>query len=159
MSNQGKVWSYSAIAAILAVSVTLAGCSKAVDPVAATTTPTGIAGSAAPTSDEPYELKWLKGQDISKPYDPSKDLIMHTIEKKLNIKIVPEMVDVQQYKTKLNLKMSSGDIPDVVRIDFADDFQKYAQQGAFYDLTNLITEKDTRIFLRRYLKRFSSRQK
>ncbi|MEC0265521.1 extracellular solute-binding protein [Paenibacillus anseongense] len=143
MSNQGKVWSYSAIAAILAVSVTLAGCSKAVDPVAATTTPTGIAGSAAPTSDEPYELKWLKGQDISKPYDPSKDLIMHTIEKKLNIKIVPEMVDVQQYKTKLNLKMSSGDIPDVVRIDFADDFQKYAQQGAFYDLTNLITEKDT----------------
>ncbi|MGQ7887778.1 extracellular solute-binding protein [Paenibacillus sp. WC2504] len=143
MSNQGKVWSYSAIAAILAVSVTLAGCSKAVDPVAATTTPTGIAGSAAPTSDEPYELKWLKGQDISKPYDPSKDLIMHTIEKKLNIKIVPEMVDVQQYKTKLNLKMSSGDIPDVVRIDFADDFQKYAQQGAFYDLTNLINEKDT----------------
>ncbi|BFT72066.1 extracellular solute-binding protein [Paenibacillus sp. P36] len=143
MSNQGKVWSYSAIAAILAGSVTLAGCSKAVDPVAATSSPTGITGSAVPISDAPYELKWLKGQDISKPYDPSKDLIMHTIEKKLNIKIVPEMVDVQQYKTKLNLKMSSGDIPDVVRIDFADDFQKYAQQGAFYDLTNLINEKDT----------------
>ncbi|MCY9659711.1 extracellular solute-binding protein [Paenibacillus chondroitinus] len=143
MSNQGKVWSYSAFAVILAGSVTLAGCSKAVDPVAATSSPTGITGSAVPISDAPYELKWLKGQDISKPYDPSKDLIMHTIEKKLNIKIIPEMVDVQQYKTKLNLKMSSGDIPDVVRIDFADDFQKYAQQGAFYDLTNLINEKDT----------------
>ncbi|MZQ86932.1 extracellular solute-binding protein [Paenibacillus sp. 5J-6] len=143
MSNQAKVWSYSAIAAILAGTVTLTGCSKTVDPAAATSSPTEVAGSAAPKSDEPYELKWLKAQDISKPYDPSKDIVMHTVEKKLNIKIVPEMVDVQQYKTKLNLKMSSGEIPDVVRIDFADDFQKYAQQGAFFDLTNLINEKDT----------------
>jgi putative aldouronate transport system substrate-binding protein len=143
MSNQGKVWSYSAIAAILAGTVTLTGCSKAVDPAAATSSPTEIAGSEAPKNDEPYELKWLKAQDISKPYDPSKDIVMHTVEKKLNIKIVPEMVDVQQYKTKLNLKMSSGEIPDVVRIDFADDFQKYAQQGAFFDITNLINEKDT----------------
>ncbi len=38
---------------------------------------------------------------------------------------------------------SGGDIPDVVRIDFADDFQKYAQQGAFVDLTDLINETDT----------------
>ncbi|WP_409347216.1 extracellular solute-binding protein [Paenibacillus sp. MBLB4367] len=80
---------------------------------------------------------------MSKPYDPSKDAVKQAIEKKLNVKIIPEMVDVQQYKTNLNLKMSSGDYPDVVRIDFADDFQKYAQQGAFVDLTNLINEKDT----------------
>ncbi|GGG61212.1 extracellular solute-binding protein [Paenibacillus radicis (ex Gao et al. 2016)] len=99
--------------------------------------------SASPEAEAPYTFKWLKAQDISKPYDPAKDVVKQAIEEKLNIKIIPEMVDVQQYKTKLNLKMSSGDIPDVVRIDFVDDFQKYAQQGAFVDLTDLINEQDT----------------
>ncbi|MCY9691381.1 extracellular solute-binding protein [Paenibacillus alginolyticus] len=143
MSNQLKVWSYSALAALLAGTVTLAGCSKTGDPSPTTPASSASSASAAPKVEEPYELKWLKAQDISKPYDPSKDAVKQAVEKKLNIKITPEMVDVQQYKTKLNLKMSSGDIPDVVRIDFADDFQKYAQQGAFVDLTSLINEKDT----------------
>lgn len=143
MSNQLKVWSYSALAALLAGTVTLAGCSKTGDPSPTTPASSANTASAAPKVEEPYELKWLKAQDISKPYDPSKDAVKQAVEKKLNIKITPEMVDVQQYKTKLNLKMSSGDIPDVVRIDFADDFQKYAQQGAFVDLTSLINEKDT----------------
>ncbi|NOU85668.1 extracellular solute-binding protein [Paenibacillus sp. LMG 31460] len=143
MSNQLKVWSNGVLAAILVGTVTVAGCSKSSDPPAASSSPSGSAVSASPKTEEPYELKWLKAQDISKPYDPSKDAVKQAVEKKLNIKIIPEMVDVQQYKTKLNLKMSSGEIPDVVRIDFADDFQKYAQQGAFADLTTLINEKDT----------------
>ncbi|KIL38338.1 hypothetical protein SD70_27085 [Gordoniibacillus kamchatkensis] len=143
MSKQTKAWGYSVLAAVLAGTVTVAGCGKNTGAGGASLAPSGGATSAAPKAEEPYELKWLRAQDISKPYDPSKDVVKQAIEKKLGIKIVPEMVDVQQYKTKLNLKMSSGDIPDVVRIDFADDFQKYAQQGAFVDLTNLINEKDT----------------
>ncbi|KQX68191.1 MULTISPECIES: extracellular solute-binding protein [unclassified Paenibacillus] len=143
MSNQVKVWSNGMLAAILVGTVTVVGCSKSSDLPAVSSSPSGSAVSASPKTEEPYELKWLKAQDISKPYDPSKDVIKQAVEKKLNIKIIPEMVDLQQYKTKLNLKMSSGDIPDVVRIDFADDFQKYAQQGAFADLTALINEKDT----------------
>ncbi|WP_010499479.1 extracellular solute-binding protein [Paenibacillus elgii] len=138
-----KVYPYGALAALLVGTVTIAGCSKAADPVAVEPSPSASSASASPQTEEPYSFKWLKAQDISKPYDPSKDAVKQAIEKKLNIRIVPEMVDVQQYKVKLNLKMSSGDIPDVVRIDFADDFQKYAQQGAFFDLTNLINEKDT----------------
>ncbi|KEQ24938.1 extracellular solute-binding protein [Paenibacillus tyrfis] len=138
-----KVYPYGALAALLVGTVTIAGCSKAADPAAVAPSPSASSASASPQTEEPYSFKWLKAQDISKPYDPSKDAVKQAIEKKLNIRIVPEMVDVQQYKTKLNLKMSSGDIPDVVRIDFADDFQKYAQQGAFFDLTNLINEKDT----------------
>ncbi|NOU71059.1 extracellular solute-binding protein [Paenibacillus sp. LMG 31458] len=143
MSNQVKVWSNGVLAAILVGTVSVAGCSKSSDLPAVSSSPSGSAVSASPKTEEPYELKWLKAQDISKPYDPSKDAVKQAVEKKLNIKIIPEMVDVQQYKTKLNLKMSSGEIPDVVRIDFADDFQKYAQQGAFADLTTLINEKDT----------------
>lgn len=138
-----KVYPYGALAALLVGTVTIAGCSKAADPAAVEPSPSASSASASPQTEEPYSFKWLKAQDISKPYDPSKDAVKQAIEKKLNIRIVPEMVDVQQYKVKLNLKMSSGDIPDVVRIDFADDFQKYAQQGAFFDLTNLINEKDT----------------
>jgi putative aldouronate transport system substrate-binding protein len=145
MSNQTIKWSFGVLAAVLAGTVTIAGCSKDNGTNIASPSPSGgsTSASVSPKAEEPYELKWLKAQDISKPYDPSKDVVKQAIEKKLNIKIIPEMVDTQQYKTKLNLKMSSGDIPDVVRIDFADDFQKYAKQGAFADLTNLINEKDT----------------
>lgn len=144
MSKHGKLLTYGVTATLLASMALTAGCSKS-EETAGSPVPSsgGASPSATAQAEKPYEMKWLRGQDISKPYDPAKDVIMQAIEKKLNIKIIPEMVDVQQYKTKLNLKMSSGDIPDVVKIDFADDFQKYAQQGAFVDLTNMINEKDT----------------
>jgi len=151
MSKHKRLRPYSMLSAVLAGTILVAGCGNnnntpsnaspsdsPSSPSVASTTP-----SSSPQAEGPYELKWLKAQDISKPYDPSQDIVKQAIEKKLNIKIVPEMVDVQQYKTKLNLKMAGGDAPDVVRIDFADDFQKYAQQGAFVDLTDLINEKDT----------------
>lgn len=141
------------LAAVLAGTMTLAGCGKDSEEGGASASPSAPAGAStaagtqAPAS--PYEIKFLKSQDISKPYDYTKDAVLQAIEKKLNIRIIPEMVDLQQYKTKLNLKMASGDIPDVVvKIDFADDFQKYAQQGAFLDLTPLLNEKDTPNILR-----------
>lgn len=151
MSKSMKTWGYGAVALVMAA-LTLAGCgdnnkaseSSAPASGSPSASPSASASaSSSPVAEAPYTLKWLKSQDISVPYDPSKDVVMQAIEKKLNIDIVPEMVDVQQYKTKLNLKMASGDIPDITRIDFADDFQKYAQQGAFVDLTDMINEKDT----------------
>ncbi|NBD25476.1 extracellular solute-binding protein [Paenibacillus glycinis] len=166
MSKRIKSMSYGAVAALMLGTFALAGCgsnndtagnananaNKPADGNAAETTEASTNGNPAATppaeDNQPYELKWLKAQDISLPYDASKDAVKQAIEQKLNIKIVPEMVDVQQYKTKLNLKMSSGDIPDVTRIDFADDFQKYAQQGAFVDLTDMINETDTPNILR-----------
>jgi len=154
MIKQKKSWSYGAISAVLIGTLAVTGCSNTKEPEKApnkegnteqkTEQKTEDTNAQKPAEDEkPYEFKWLKAQDISLPYDPSKDVVKQAIEKKLNIKIIPELVDVQQYKTKLNLKMSSSDIPDVSRIDFADDFQKYAQQGAFIDLTDLINEQDT----------------
>ncbi|CQR57723.1 extracellular solute-binding protein [Paenibacillus riograndensis] len=148
MPKQKRIWSFGVLAVLLAGSVALSGCGKSNEEGSASSLTSPSPASSAPGTEplaagEPYVLNWMKAQDISKPYDPAKDVVMHAIEQKLNIKIVPEMVDVQQYKTKLNLKIASGAIPDVVRIDFADDFQKYAQQGAFVDLTDLINEQDT----------------
>ncbi|WP_391571390.1 extracellular solute-binding protein [Cohnella sp.] len=153
MSQQKKKWSYGVVAAALTGVLMVTGCSNNNSgnaspsatplPSASSVSSPSASASEMPQAEEPYELKWLKAQDISKPYDPAQDVVKQAIEEKLNIKIIPEMVDVQQYKTKLNLKMAGGDIPDVVRIDFADDFQKYAQQGAFVDLTDLINETDT----------------
>ncbi|OXL84234.1 hypothetical protein BCV73_14830 [Paenibacillus sp. SSG-1] len=145
MSKTVKHWGYGVLAAFLLGTLTLSGCGSNNDGGgSASPEPGNPSGTSEATAEHsPYELKWLKAQDISLPYDPSKDAVKQAIEAKLNIKIIPEMVDVQQYKTKLNLKMASSDIPDVTKIDFADDFQKYAQQGAFVDLTDLINEKDT----------------
>ncbi|MFC5699802.1 extracellular solute-binding protein [Cohnella faecalis] len=153
--KQKKPWLLGALTLILAGMFAMAGCSSnngngnengSASPIV---TPSGSppaspssTPSAAP-AEEPYSIKLLLPQDISKPYDPAKDAIKKAVEEKLGVTLVPEIVDVQQYKTKLNLKMSSNDIPDIVRIDFADDFQKYAPQGAFVDLTELINEKDT----------------
>ncbi|TVY01225.1 extracellular solute-binding protein [Cohnella terricola] len=154
MSHPTKKRSFGLLAAFLAGSVAIAGCgngnngnngneaSGSPSP-SVSASPSASPAESPSVAAEPYELKWLKAQDISVPFDPAKDVVKQAIENKLNVKISPEMVDVQQYKTKLNLKMSSGDIPDVVRIDFADDFQKYAPLGAFVDLTDLINEKDT----------------
>lgn len=156
MSHQKKKKTIGLASAVLVGTLAVAGCSNgngdkgaasasASAPASSSATasasasPSGSAGA----STEPYTLKWLKAQDISVPYDPENDVVKQAIEQKLNVKIDAEMVDVQQYKTKLNLKMSSEDIPDVVRIDFADDFQKYAPLGAFVDLTDLINEQDT----------------
>lgn len=131
---------------LLAGTTVLAACGKddeAQPQAGATAPPQTATATAAPKPAETYEIKWLRAIDVTKPYDPNKDVIKAQIEKNLNVKFNVEMVDNQQYKTKLNLKMASNDIPDIVRMDFADDFQKYAAQGAFADLTGLINEKDT----------------
>lgn len=144
MKQRTKTLTFGMAAAMLSGAVTLAGCSGGSKGSEASSAPSQApAASEAAKPAEPYTLKLLRAQDISKPYDPAKDVVKQEIEKKLNIKIVPELVDVQQYKTKLNLKISGGDIPDIIRIDYVDDFQKYAQQGAFVDLTSLINEKTT----------------
>lgn len=144
MKQRTKTLTFGMAAAMLSGAVTLAGCSGDSKGSEASSAPSQApAASEAAKPAEPYTLKLLRAQDISKPYDPAKDAVKQEIEKKLNIKIVPELVDVQQYKTKLNLKISGGDIPDIIRIDYVDDFQKYAQQGAFVDLTSLINEKTT----------------
>lgn len=151
MSGPTKKRTLVALSAVLLTSAALSACgndnnneSNASASSSPSTTASAPASPSASSAEQaPYELKWLKAQDISVPYDPEKDAVKQAIEQKLNVKIDAEMVDVQQYKTKLNLKMSSGDIPDVVRIDFADDFQKYAPLGAFVDLTDLINETDT----------------
>ncbi|MEC0372294.1 extracellular solute-binding protein [Paenibacillus chibensis] len=146
MSKSLKTWGYGVLAVFLMGTLTLAGCGSAKETEEVKNTSDSGKTTEATETDtvaSAYELKWLKAQDISLPYDPAKDAVKQAIEAKLNIKIIPEMVDVQQYKTKLNLKMASSDIPDVTKIDFADDFQKYAQQGAFVDLTDMINEKDT----------------
>ncbi len=128
--------------------IAIAGCSKgdanngaAGDSQSQAQSPSAASESKKP--EGPYVLKLLLAQDISKPYNSEKDVIKQEVEKALGVIFEPEIVDVQQYKTKLNLKMSSNDIPDIVRIDFAEDFQKYAKQGAFLELTDLINENDT----------------
>lgn len=143
--GKGKKRSFAAaLSVVLIGSVALAACSGdggTTDPGKASPAPQG--GASGTNGEEPYTIKWLRQIDVSKPYDPSKDVLKTAVEKALNVKFNVELVDNQQYKTKLNLKMASDDIPDLVRIDFADDFQKYAVQGAFVDLTALVNEKDT----------------
>lgn len=107
---------------------------------ATTTTTTNVA------AEEPYEIDWLAAMGTNAPVNPEKDLSLKDAEEALNVKFKIEVVDVQQYGQKLGLRIASGSVPDIIRIEKGlslDDYRKYAGQGIFADLTTLINEKDT----------------
>ncbi len=56
---------------------------------------------------------------------------------KLNFIIVP---DANEYRTKLNLLITSGDIPDIVTIINLGDYYQYVEEGFFVELEPLLKE-------------------
>lgn len=93
--------------------------------------------------DAPYEISWLEQCDPTLPYDANKDVHKKAIEEALNIKINPEFVEYSQYNQKLSLKIASGETPDIVnRVSQASDYIKYSRNGIFFDMTDLLNEKD-----------------
>lgn len=99
--------------------------------------------TSAPKVEEPYTIKWFGPQNPTQPYDPEKDPVKKAVEKALNVKYVTEFTDDQQYRNNLNLRIASGDIPDIISQLEVDDYKKYAPQGLFFDMTDLLNEKDS----------------
>lgn len=102
--------------------------------------------AATTTAEKPYEIDWLAPMGTNAPVDPAKDLSLKDAEEALNVKFKIEMVDVQQYGQKLGLRIASGSVPDIVRIEKGlslDDYRKYVTQGVFADITTMVSQKDT----------------
>ena len=96
------------------------------------------------TEEPPLEIKWFNQFEQSKPYDQEKDELKKAIEKQLNVKFIADFASFADYAQKLDLKIASGDIPDIIwRLNYETGFKKYASQGIFYDLTNEISETKT----------------
>ncbi|NHN33626.1 extracellular solute-binding protein [Paenibacillus agricola] len=121
---------------VLALSSILAACGAP----AATDTGAksgGEQGTAAPANAAPVEIKVLTSFSTPTPPENNGD-VQKAIEKATNSKLNIQWVSGNNYKDRLNVTLSSGDIPDVVMIDdpFSALFRKMAKEGSFWDLTN-----------------------
>jgi len=86
---------------------------------------------------------------LPEDFDPKNNLILNELAKMANVEftevILPPYAD---YQTRFNLMMSSGDIPDVVHYTSYNELNKYGMEGAFIELTDIISESS--IMQKRY---------
>lgn len=116
----------AAVTLVLAVFVALAGCSKSTGGASETASPSGSPSSATATPAAPLTIDWVNfpGSTTESNY------VSQYFEKKFNIKLKQVYTTAYgDYKQKLQLRLSSGDIPDVMFVFDPGDLNKYASQG------------------------------
>ncbi|WP_379186643.1 extracellular solute-binding protein [Paenibacillus solisilvae] len=66
--------------------------------------------------------------------DPSNNPYINIIENYANVDLQMDVPGYQDFKTKLDLLLASGKLPDIVHSTYPDDMNKAGDQGAFIDL-------------------------
>lgn len=138
MSKMAKKLVCLALATGITISL-LAGCGKG-DTGAAATQETGKTTSEAQsTVEEPVKIDWLAYQTLAEP-DPNSE-IAQAIEKKFNVKFSYWFVDDAKWDDVLNVKLASGEMPDVMTIRDRNNIPKYVNQGVLAELPLETIEK------------------
>ena len=83
-------------------------------------------------ANEPVTIKWLAYQTLAQP-DPESE-ICKTVEAKFNVKFDFMYVDDSNWDDQLNVKLSAGELPDVMRLMNQNHIAKYVQQGILAEL-------------------------
>jgi putative aldouronate transport system substrate-binding protein len=124
-----KLFSIVLCAAI--VTSIFTGCSSNSKP-----TNTGNSGNGKETSNEVSFVFTKGGFDGG----PENDIIKQEIEKKANIKLNHIAPPAANYIEKVNIILSSKELPDLVKLqgNMFNDLFNYAEQGALMDLTELV---------------------
>lgn len=119
----------------MAFSIVLSGCTKSTEKTNADSTPkpAETAATAAPTdqpkNEEPLEVSWSSFYDTNiLDNTPTQQFI----EEKFNVKLKLIRMDRENYSQNINLKIASGDIPDLFQAVGYDDMIK---QGALASIT------------------------
>jgi putative aldouronate transport system substrate-binding protein len=133
--NKSTKWLATGVTVALSTGL-LAGCGgNAEDPkTSASETPTA---SMAPTVEPPLKISWKNQNDG--PHDPESP-ITKEIEKKFNVKLDYVYLDRAKETELLNLKIASGEIPDVMSLQ-PNTFSSYAQQGALAEIPEDMIKK------------------
>lgn len=104
------------------------------------------------SSNEKVTLRMLLPEDVSAI---TKDLLYFKgIEKRLNITIEPIAVPKANFQEKLNVILSSGELPDILSlyVDGRATVLKYGPQGAFLNLSQQLDQLPN---MKRYLDKYS----
>lgn len=87
-------------------------------------------GEVRAEMSEPVVIDWIPQND--QPNDPNSP-IKKEIEKRFNVKINFVYIDRNKEKELLNIRVASGEIPDVMKID-ATTYRNYGDQGALGEI-------------------------
>ena len=125
-------------AVLIAVSFTIAGCSSSKNPSenapAGESTEDAAKTGGETAEGEPVKIKMFFGDaGIGFPEDvkPDDNDFIKVFEKAANVEVEMIVPTYQEFQTKFNLMMSSGDIPDLVHCWFKGDVDRYGREGAF----------------------------
>ncbi|RTE11702.1 extracellular solute-binding protein [Paenibacillus whitsoniae] len=127
---------------LVASSLMLSACSDSKKESKSSTAPANSAATSA-SSDakkEKLDLKWMVIADASAQLPAAdKDFVKSVIEEKFNVKLNwTYLPNGQDYTTKLNTMIASGDIPDVFYADGISS-NNYIRDGVARDLTGIVT--------------------
>ncbi|CAI6085005.1 hypothetical protein COHCIP112018_04527 [Cohnella sp. JJ-181] len=114
-------------------------------PATSASTASASATASEAAKPEKISLRFMVpvGTEFANATLPSadKDFVKQAIEEKFNVDLkLDYMVGGEDYKSKMNVQLAGGDIPDVFIADGAAS-QKYATDGLLADLTDYLNEE------------------
>ncbi|RAV09231.1 extracellular solute-binding protein [Paenibacillus contaminans] len=124
------------VSAVLMSSVVVAGCSGSKDP--APSSPGSPSASASPKVEEKkLNMKmFMTNSGIPHPegVNPNDNPYINVVKEYANVDLELEVPNYADFKTKFNLMLSSGNLPDIVHTIYPDEAYQRADEGAFIDL-------------------------
>lgn len=84
-----------------------------------------LANSDAPDPNTTYKISWTGYQTSPLNDDP---FVLKYLEEKLNVEFDVWNIDFQQYEELLNVRLASGEIPDMFMVQPSSSLQKYVAQ-------------------------------
>lgn len=130
------------LAMLLITSVLAAGCQKSTDTEtdsnpAGTQSPKSTEAAAAPEqSKEKYEIEAAEISWGTNLPAGDQDFVKQELDKKLNIDLqIFSVASQEDYVNQLNVRIASGDYPDLFQVNDRSNLIQYAKTGALLDLT------------------------
>ncbi|MDR6550869.1 extracellular solute-binding protein [Paenibacillus qinlingensis] len=138
MTNQKRVNWMKGSTLLLAASLTLIGCTKEEPASQPTAASSAAPSTAAATPAQTLTFNWVNFPGVS----TESNYASQYLEKKFNIKLNKVYTTAYaDYKQKLQLQLSSGEIPDVMFVFDPGELNKYASQGLLAEVPKSLLEK------------------
>lgn len=92
-------------------------------------------------AEAPTEISIMLGQQTAEAL-PNDNVVLKEIEKRTNTVLKLNWVPINNYDEKASVTLASGDMPDLMLVNdiFNPQVRQMAQQGAFWDLTEMVKD-------------------
>jgi len=137
------------------VTMTFTGCGNKDSDTKTTTKPADTTTKTEATTTKPAEktkiTMFMGNSGLAHPdgVDPSNNEFINIVENYANVDLELEVPGYQDFKNKLELLLSSGNLPDIVHSWQPPSMYKFADQGAFIDLKSYYDKSEP---IKKYIK-------